>query len=219
VKEIKMADNQAYITLYENILKNDEMLREMACDPESTQAVFDQIREVAGGRVPGTDFLKLLKKIGESIMIKSEVAGHFTDMELLTLYGSYFDKWFSLDNFREESSGFGNPIFGALQEGFTSCTKNNHIFSFEYLISNSNIEDYDVDALDLLIALKDKRTEILELIYMYANKETYGTKGALRHVLQPAIRNEFIRAHQWLNPEIIEKLDEFVILQEEAQDA
>lgn len=205
--------NTEYEDFYRNVESNEDMLREMATNPESAQAVFDKIMELCGDRgMPGSDTLKLLEKIGSSVLIKSEVAANFSDLDMLKLYGNYFEKWFQLEGFGEAGAGFGNPVFSAIQAAFTSSTKNNHVLCFEYLITNAAIGNYDVDALDLLIALKERKVSILELMYLHADKETYGTKGPSRHILGPAIQAEFDRASRWLDPTIHNKLREFSVI-------
>lgn len=210
-------DLTEYQAFYSNVLKDEEMLREMACDPVSAQAVFDQLGVLTDGHVPVGDFLKLTEAVSKSIQIHSETASHFSDLDILKVYGSYFEKWFQIDGFKEVGAGFGNPVFGAIQEAFTSSTKNNQLFSFEYLITNVDIGEYDVDALDLLIALKEQKIGIIELMYLHADKETYGTKGALKHIMGPAIHDEFRRAQRWLSPEIYEKMKEFSVLADAEQ--
>ena len=84
--------NTKYITLFENIIQDENMLREMACNPESCQLVFNELEVLTEGCIPLRDFLNLTTAISKSISINSEVARHFSDMDILKLYGNHFEK-------------------------------------------------------------------------------------------------------------------------------
>ncbi len=206
-----MQETQEYKTFMGNVMQNPEMLEAMAKSPEDFQSVVNFINKLTDNRIPGGDFFKLSNAVNDTLVISSEAAEVFSDEDMLLLYKSYFQEWFDVEHFSKQGAGFGNPVFGAIQQAFTTSTKCNHIQCFEYLIKNVQIQDYDIDGLDMAIALKEQRKYILELLYMYADKNTYGKTGSLEHLVGPKIRQEFNDAI-WMSEILRDKLTDFKIL-------
>jgi len=206
-------NSNEYKTFYDNVVRDEDMLHEMAKDPASFQAVVDHIANITGGRTPGGDFIRLSELVCRTVLVHSEVAQEFSDNDMLLIYTSYFNKWFALEHFQDIGAGFNNPIFGAIQQAFTNCAKLDHYYSMNYLMSNVHIKDYDVDGLDLAIALEERSEAVLELFNTQVPKDTYGDEGQLTYLIKPEIQRAYFDAcSSWLRQELNEGLGEFKLI-------
>lgn len=196
---------------YEAIMANDDMLQKIAKNPADFQIAMEKIQEITNGYVPVGNHIKLMEAISYSITETTQSMSYFSDNDILKLIQSYYQKWFNLENFRERPHA-DNPIFGSIQKTLTTLAELGYSKSFEYLITNVEIEKYDHDGLSLLVALRNKRHNILALIAIHSNRETYGTTGSLKHMISPHIRAEYIRCKQYLSTDTIIVLDTFGIL-------
>lgn len=200
-----------YETFYKNVIGNEEMLRKMAQEPHAMQEVFDKAQELnGGGGFPGGDYFRLQTAVADSILVKTEVAEAFSDDDMLLIYKSNFEKWFALEGFKDRSA-LGNPIFAAIQNAFTVSSKLDHVQCFEYLCKNVDISSYDIDALDMLIAIKAEHKYILETIWLHAPKDKYGKTGSLGHMIGPQLRETF-HSSEWMTPILKNKLSDFDII-------
>jgi len=197
---------------YEETLRGimtKEVLAEMAKDKKHFEEALELLSNAAKEQgltgIPGSDWMSIQQKMNETILIRSEVAAAFSDDDIKILTEDQYKHWF-----REYSGQPVIPVFEAIQTLFTSCVKNNHVKSLKYLLENTPMEEYDIDGLDMLIAIKDQKPDVINLLIEHLDRESYGFQGVpgiAERVHAEAKRH--LSEATWMDQEMRTKLLEF----------
>lgn len=140
------------------------------------EVVMEQFRELNDGSVPGGPWLHLTQLIGSKMVMEEEIYEHFGEEQMLKIIKNNMDPIFEEFDYTDSKAPLFGHTFGPIQNILSRSAKLNYQSIYNYMTDNVNLMNYDIDRMDLAVAIKYGHTAIIERI-LDKTDENYGTDG------------------------------------------
>ncbi len=140
------------------------------------EVLMEQFRDVNDGSVPGGPWLHLTQLIGDKMIMPEEIYEHFGEADMLKLIKNSMDPIFEEFDYTESKAPLFGHTFGPIQNILSRSAKLNYTSIYNYMTDNVNLKHYDIDRMDLAVAIKYGNVDIIERI-LEKTDESYGNDG------------------------------------------
>lgn len=146
------------------------------------QEIFEKFKDYhcEKDHVPGVEWIKLSQELGKKMIMDEEIYTHFGEVYMLKLIKASIQPLFDEKNHKEEDAPLFGHTFAPFQNILSRSAKLGYTSIYKYMTDNILPMKYDIDCMDLHLAIKYQHEDILDII-IATTDETYGTKGSFTH--------------------------------------
>ncbi len=200
------------LEMYQNLLScamtDEKLQQEITSNPTNLTHFLNELVDLSDGGMSLSITMELMDALGQRFIYDSEATKVFSDEDMLTLYKDMFKEWETAD----KRNILSDPTFVGIQSAFNAACRNGQVEAYRYLISNFPIEVYDIDGLNIVMALDNNAIELLRLIVNNADRDNYGFTGRLSGIIHPKIREKFREKQYTLPIDLAAELSKFRLL-------
>jgi len=176
--------------------------------------------------IPGPEWMNLCEMMYQKLIFSEEIYKHFGEESMMKLIKNDLERIFKEFDYKNNRAPLFSHIYAPIQNILLRSAKMGYLSLFKYMVDNVRFQDYDIDRLNLFVAIKDSNEDLINMIIENTDKD-YGRKGALPIVyevqrqmlkldtlntLSDKIKEKLIEQYDWMRIKSISGIDLSVLI-------